>query len=299
VIQTLRNSDRSRRGLVLLEVVISLGILMVTIAVVGLIFRNGQNDVDLAEKLSRAMIMSERLIAEIDTNSGLLNLDEREQSGYFRDGETLKDMSWKVTAEDSQRVEGLLEVDVDIFIGDPDADVGEREFVMNTRIFRALPRGIDLENDFGLDEDQITQISDQIPGGSQFIDPNNFDPRALASMDMDTLIEMLPTLIAAFGADFAGGQLDQIIAAIQSGDTAALQQIAGERGVQIPGGAGGGQFGSGNPAGGGDQQGGSEQQPGGNDGDFGSDQGDQIDNDQNENGNGGRRRSGGRGGNPR
>ncbi len=260
------------RGLVLLEVVVSLGVLLVAIAVVGVVFHNGQENVVRAEKLMRGMIMSERLIAEIDTNSGLLDVEQREQSGYFRDEETLAGMSWKVTANPSQRVEGLLEIDVEIFIGDPDGEPEMREYVMGTRIFRALPRGIDLENDFGLDEEQVTQITDQIPGGAQLIDPRNFDPRMLASLDMDTLIEMLPTLIAAFGQNFAGGQLDQIIAALQSGDTSALQQIAGQRGgMGLPGGMGGGgqggaqqgggQQGGGQPGGG--RQGGGQQNPGG------------------------------------
>ena len=276
----------ARRGLVLLEVVVSLGVLLVAIAVVGVVFHNGQENVVRAEKLMRGMIMSERLIAEIDTNSGLLDVEQREQSGFFRDEETLAGMSWKVTANPSQRVEGLLEIDVEIFIGDPDGEPEMREYVMGTRIFRALPRGIDLENDFGLDEEQVTQITDQIPGGAQLIDPRNFDPRMLASLDMDTLIEMLPTLIAAFGQNFAGGQLDQIIAAIQSGDTSALQQIAGQRGgMGFPGGMGGG----GRQGGG--QQGGAQQ--GGGQQDSGQQGGQQGGGQQNP---GGRRGAGARGG---
>lgn len=259
-----RGNSTRLRALVLLEVVLSLGILLLTISVVGAIFRNGRENVETSERLSRGMIQTERLIAEIDTNSGLLNLDENEQSGFFRDGETIELMSWKIKVEPLQRVEGLLQVDIDIFIGDPEADVGDRKFVMSTRFFRALPRGLDLEKDFGLEEEQINQLTDAIPGGAQVIDPNNFDPRMLASMDMDTLIELLPTLIAAFGDQFAGGQLDQIIAAIQSGDQGALQRLAGQ--------AGGGQFGPGGNQGGGDQGGGGGQfGPGG--GNQGGDQG--------------------------
>ncbi len=242
--------------MVLLEVVVSLGILMVTIAVVGAVFRNGQQTIERSEALSRGMIMAERLIAEIDTNSGLLNLDEREQTDYFREGETLKGMSWKITVEPLQAVEGLLQIDVSIFIGDPEDDEAH-ENVLTTRIYRAIPRGIDLENDFGLDEDQIAQISDAIPGGAQLIDPNNFDPKALASLDMDTLIELLPTLIAAFGKNFAGGQLDQIIAAVQSGDLGALQQLGGQLGGQF--GGGGGLPGVGAPGGDGSGGGGAPQ----------------------------------------
>lgn len=250
-----------RRALVLLEVVVSLGILVVTMAVIGLVFRNGMRNVETSEKLSRGMIMAERLIAEIDTNSGLLNLDEPEQFDYFKADETLAGMSWKVKVEPLQAVEGLLQIDISIFIGDPE-DEDLHENILSTRIYRAIPRGIDLENDFGLDEDQIQQLSDAIPGGSQFIDPNNFDPKALASLDMDTLIGLLPTLIAAFGENFAGGQMDQIIAALQSGDLSALQGLQGQLGglSNLTGGQGlpSGLPGGLNPGGGqgGDQSGG-------------------------------------------
>ena len=70
-----------RRGAMLLEVVISLGILMVAMGVIGLAFNNGQQKVEFAERMIRAMIMTEKLVAEMDTD--LLDLEDREQSGWF------------------------------------------------------------------------------------------------------------------------------------------------------------------------------------------------------------------------
>ncbi|MCG8408759.1 MAG: hypothetical protein MI923_26435 [Phycisphaerales bacterium] len=240
--------SRHRRGVALLEVVVSLGILLVAMGVIGMTFRNGQHHVELAERMTRGMLMTERLLVELDTN--ILDMQEREQSGWFYDveheiHETVPGMSWRVEINPSERIQGMLEVDISIYMGDPD-DEEQRQNILFTRVFRAEPQGIDFERDFGLDEDQIQQLTDAIPGGEQLFDPNNFDPRSLAQLDLDTLVELLPTLIQAFGANIAQGQLDQIIQAVESGDIGALQNMAGQMG-----GAGVGIGGSGGRSGGG------------------------------------------------
>ena len=102
---------------------VSVGILLLTMSVVGLTFRNGQYNIELAERMTRARLMTERLTAEMDT--GLLDLEEREQSGYFG-AETMPNMSWRLEVEDSTRVEGLLEIDIYVYMGDPDGTDDER-----------------------------------------------------------------------------------------------------------------------------------------------------------------------------
>lgn len=226
-----------RSGIVLLEVVVSLGILLVAMGVIGLVFSNGQHTVELAEQMTRGMLMTERLIVEIDT--AILEMDEQEKSGVFGD-ESIPGMSWRVEVNPSDTIEGLNEIDINIYMGDPDGDEDERRFVMSTRIFRPEPRGLDFERDFGLDEDQIQELTDSIPGGTQFLDPTNFDPRTLmAQLDLDSLIELLPTLIQAFGANLSQGQIDQIIDAVESGDLGSLQNSAGQAGGGAAPGAGG------------------------------------------------------------
>ncbi len=216
--------------MILLEVVVSLAILILAMGVIGLAFNNGNYRVNRAEERIQALIMTERLIAEMDTK--ILDLEEitegSGESGFFGE-ESIEGLSWRVEVESSPRVEGLLEVDFFIYMGDPD-DEDERQFVMHTRVFRPEPRGIDFERDFGLDEDQIQLLMDAIPGGAAVLDPTNFDPRSLAQLPLDDLIELLPTLIQAFGGNFGGLQMDQIIEAVQSGDTQALQDIAGQQG---------------------------------------------------------------------
>ncbi len=229
-------SRRSKRGAALLEVVVALGILLVAMSIVGMAFRNGLYHVEYSERKFRAMRMTERLLAELDTNS--LDLEEREQTGWFYDPEhdvheAPEGMSWRVEVQPSERIAGLVEVDVSIYLGDPDGSEDQRQLILKTRALRPEPRGLDFERDFGLDEDQIAQFSEAIPGGAQLFDPNNFDPRELARLDLDTLMEILPTLIQAFGANLNQGQLNQLIQALESGDLSQLQQSAGRRGFGL------------------------------------------------------------------
>ncbi len=229
---------RRRRAVVLLEVVISLGILVLAMGVIGMAFNNGNYRIHRAEEQIQALLMTERLIAEMDTK--ILDLEELlgedgtgegELSGTFG-AESIAGLSWRMKAESSQEIEGLLKIDFFIYMGDPEDDE-DRQFVMHTRVFRPEPRGIDFERDFGLDEDQIQTLLDAIPGGATMVDPTNFDPRSLAQMPLDDLIELLPTLMQAFGGNLGGLQMDQIIEAVQSGDTQALQDIAGQSGIGV------------------------------------------------------------------
>ncbi len=225
VVTTVRRSVTRRRGAALLEVVVALSILLVAMAVVGGAFRNGAHTIDRAERMSRARVMTERLLVEMDT--GILEMEEREQSGWFGD-EAMEGMSWAVEINPHERIERLLEVDVHIYLGDPDGDADERRHLLSTRVLRVEPKGLDLEEDFGLDEEQIDQLTEAIPGGAAIFDPTDFDPRMLAHLDLESLAELLPTLVQAFGVSIGGGQFDGLMQALESGDMDALQGAAEE-----------------------------------------------------------------------
>jgi hypothetical protein len=226
-----------RRGAALLEVVVALSILLVAMSVVGLTFRNGQRNAELTDEMTRAMMLTERLLAEMET--GILEMEEREQSGWFGE-EAMPGMSWRVLVNPHEDINGLVDVDIEIHMGDPDGSDEEHQLVLSTRVQRPEPRGIDFEKDFGLDQDQIDQLTEAIPGGVAVIDPTDFDVRSLASLDLDALVELLPTLIQAFGANIGGGQLDGLIQAVQSGDLGAIQQ-EGQRVAQEAQGGGSGE----------------------------------------------------------
>lgn len=249
-----RRRPHRRCGVALLEVVVALSILLLAMSVVGLSFRNISRSIEDAERISRARIMTERLIVEMDT--GILEMDEREMSGWFGE-ESIPGMSWRVEIIPHDRIERLVEVDIHIYLGDPDGDEEERLRLLSTRVWRPEPRGLDLEEDFGLDQDQIEQLTEAIPGGAAIFDPTDFDPRMIAQLDMEMLAELLPTLIQAFGANFMGGDLSSLLGSLESGDLGALrgaaEQIGGAAGdLGIPvGGANGGSTGGAGRGGGG------------------------------------------------
>lgn len=219
---------RLQRGVALLEVILALSLLLVAMIAIGVIFSNGQYFIENAELRTRALLMTEKLITDLDT--GVIVMEEREQSGYFvinGVNESMPGMSWMIEADPSPRIAGLIDIDISVFMGDPE-DEEKRTNVMHTRIERAEPRGYDFERDFGLDEDQVNQLTDLIPGGSQLLDPTNFDPRVLAQLPADQLVELLPTLIQAFGGQIGQGQMDQLLNLVNSGNLGNLQNVANQ-----------------------------------------------------------------------
>lgn len=223
-----------RRGAVLLEVVVSIGILLMSMAVVGLVFRNGQLSIHRAERITRAMLLTEQLLVELDTN--ILELDEQELVGSF-EVEAENGMAYRIEINPDINHEGLLRVDLDIFLGDPDGADGERVRILSTHVFRPLPMGLDFERDFGFDQEQIDQLTDAIPGGVAVLDPTNFDPRDLAGLDLDTLVEILPALMEALGLSLGSAQLTQMMQAASQGDIGSLQAMGQAAGVNTNAGA--------------------------------------------------------------
>jgi hypothetical protein len=224
--------------------VVSVTILLGAIAVVGAAFHNGIYYIERAEQIERARVMSEQLIVELET--GWLDMKEREQTGTFGD-EAMPGMSWRVSINPHPRIQRLLTVDVTIYMGEPDASPEKLDQILNTRVLHVEPRGLDLKEDMGLDDDQVTQLMDSLPAGAGgFVDPSNFDLKMLSGMPLDQLAELLPTLIQAFGVNISNGQMSQVIAALQSGDIAALQGAAQQAtGGQLPGSGGAGGSGTG------------------------------------------------------
>jgi hypothetical protein len=178
--------------------------------------------------------MTERLLSELDL--GLIEMTAQELTGGFGE-ESIPGMTWKIEWGPDINLQGIVKIDVSIFMGDPDGPEDRRQFVSTTHVYRAEPRNINFETDFGFTQDQIDQLTEAIPGGAAVFDPANFDPRSIAQLPLETLRDLLPALIEAFGAGMlSGGQLDTLLQAARSGDVGALQDMAGQMGAgQIPG----------------------------------------------------------------
>lgn len=212
--------------------VVAISILLVAMAVVGATFRNGSQNVMLAERMNQAELLTERLLTELDVGLIPLNIPEQgmpneELSGWFGE-DAPPDMSWKLEITSDENLPDMLKVGVSIFLGDPEASDDQHQRLLTTYVVRVIPRPINLETDFGFTQEQMDQLTDAIPGGAAIFDPTQFDPRTIASLDIETLRELLPALIQALGGGMLGGQLDSILQAAQRGDLSGLQNLGNQ-----------------------------------------------------------------------
>lgn len=248
-----RGARTTRPGVVLLEVVLAVSLLLLAMALVGMAFRNGNEHVHRAERISRSMLLADRLLGELDI--GVLSVPVpqegtpvQETTGTFG-GEAAEGISWRIAGTSNPDMPDVIALEVEVFEGAPDAQPDERKTIVLTHMFKALPKPINMQEDFGLTEEQTEQIKQAIPGGEQVFNPSSFNPQQIAKLDMDMLTQLLPVLIQAFGGEAVGGQLEELIRAAQRGDTSALQGLIKDaQNGQIPAPPGGATPAPGGPA---------------------------------------------------
>ncbi len=192
---------RRRRAAMLLEVVLALAVLLHAIAACGAAVRNSWLTAERAERVSRAMMLTEGIFAQLDL--GLLQ-PEREQTGVFGVEAPDNRWTWKLELLPDDVEPEVLLATLTVFDGPADAPEEQRKTVLVTHALRAKPRAINLKNDFGMTDEQIKMLTDALPGGAQLLDPENFDPSALARLDMDQLTELLPMLMGAMSGAMGG-----------------------------------------------------------------------------------------------
>lgn len=223
----------ARRGAALFEVVIALSLLLVAMSAIGVAFRNGLFHVEHAERMNQATLMTDRLLTALDL--GLIAPSEKETTGYF-ENETIRGMAWQMEAQPIEEISGLFHIRVSIFMGDPEGADNEKQHLLTTYVLRAEPRSINLETDFGIPEEQLTMLTDAIPGGAAVLDPANFNPRDVAGLPLDTLREMLPMILQTLGITLNPGQMEDVMQALQKGDMREIQNLAEQAGGgQLPG----------------------------------------------------------------
>jgi hypothetical protein len=224
-------SRSARRGAALFEVVISLSILLMAMTLVGASFRNGFLNVEMADRISRATLLTEKLITDIEV--GLISIAEQESFGQFSD-EAEPGMGWRVEVHPDPVTPDLLRVQVDILRVDPENPKAEASCILTTHLLRVMPRGLDFQKDLGMTEEQVAMLMAVVPGGESLVDPENFSPPELAKLPMDVLKQLLPMIIQAFGGNLAAGQLDRMMEAAQKGDISGLQELAQQALQQQP-----------------------------------------------------------------
>jgi len=225
-------SRSGRRGAMLLEVVLALSILLIAIAVCGLALNNNLADVKKGESLTRAMLLTEELLTRVD--AGQIQMDQTEQSGEFGDPDTRSEsdplFSYSLSIVPVEQEPDILRVEATIFERNPSDSTDGAKQVLVTKTLRAKPRPLNLKEDFGMSDEQLQMLTDSVPGGTQVLDPENFDPRSIAQLDMDTLAQLMPLIMQAMSSGQLSGQdLSKMGqgGGLPSGLTGQLQQAAG------------------------------------------------------------------------
>lgn len=223
--------ERCRPAALLLEVIVALTIMVMALGLLAGQLINGVRVTAHTDTQTRAAQMADRMLAllELDPNVAGQLQDKSEIDGDF--GEENPGWFWRVTVLPMEDVEGLGQVRLDVLLQrDPGKldDMDTAEIVRTLVMLKAAPQGIDLATDFGVDPNQLEQISDQIPIPG--FDPQNLNPQALVSMTPDQLMAILPQLLAIL-QQVAPGLAEQI----GSGQIPNADDLGG----LLPGGPGG------------------------------------------------------------
>lgn len=219
---TSRRHSSRLSGYILLETVVATGLLVAGLAVIGAKVQDAERSVWAMRRDMRALRLAERHFAELDL--GLIELDsvDDEQEGDF--GPRDPDFGWLLTIEDTAIKEMFL-LRLDVLFHRRDDEYREDEFnfdeaetIQTVYAMRVAPKPINFAVDFGLTEDELTELNEKlIELGIPELDPDAFDPAVFGKLDFDELLESMPVLLEAFGMDITQlmgslppGLLDQI-----------------------------------------------------------------------------------------
>ena len=187
------------RGFILLEVVIAVALLLVGLTVIGAQINQSLDSSHRSEDLTRLMFLVESQLAELDT--GLVNFEEEADNDVEGDFTTrFPDYGWRIRFDETA-TEELLTITLEILYNPRESLTAEfdhesAEVVHTVYTLRAIPPAIDLQADFGLDEEAIQKLSEVMPVDD--FDPVNFDMGPFQNWPIEDLIEILPALMQAF-----------------------------------------------------------------------------------------------------
>jgi hypothetical protein len=185
-----------RRAALLLEVVIALTILVAALGVLGGQLAGGLDMTAYAEQQTRAAQLTDRVMGLLELDPEILErfVDEDVVDGDF--GDSHPGWFWRVSLEPTD-VENLARVKLEVlYQSDPDRQerIDDARPVRTVHLLKTPPPQIDLARDFGVDEEQLQQITESLPIPG--LENGNLDPLALAqAITPETLPELLPALL--------------------------------------------------------------------------------------------------------
>lgn len=191
-----------KRGFLLMEVVVAVGILVVGLAFVAMQIQNSSRASQRAARSMRTLLLAESTLAEFD--AGLIIPDGEETEREY--GPLFPDYGWRLLIEPHPNLPDLNQVTLEILhqvrldIKAEEFDFDEADLVHRLYTLRVTPQPIDLTRDFGMPEEQADELAELLDGVSdRGIDPYNLNPALFAELDLEELIDVAPVLLEAFG----------------------------------------------------------------------------------------------------
>lgn len=208
-----RHRARRSPAYVLLEVVIATGMLVVALAIIGAQVQDSGTAIRKMERRLAAVRLAEQQFAYLDM--GLVELDsvDEVQEGDF--GPRYPDWGWRLTTEPTS-VDGMFRLKLEVLHHIREGDYREDDFpwddaevMFQAYALRAAPRPLNMEDDFGLNEDELEDLRTKMEEAGIPFDPQNFDPSIFLGMDFEQHLESLPVILEALGLEL--GDLEAII----------------------------------------------------------------------------------------
>jgi hypothetical protein len=191
-----------------METVIATGLLVVALAVIGAQVQDSRHAVRTMERRLRAMMLAEQQLAQLDL--GLVELDSVDEIEEGDFGDRYPDFGWQLRTDETL-IEGMYLLRLDIFhhlregeYQEDDFDYDDAELIYTVYAMRATPRPVHFGQDFGLNEEELVDLSDKFSAlGIEGLDVEAFDPAILARPNFEELIEALPVIMEALGMDLS------------------------------------------------------------------------------------------------
>lgn len=238
-----RRPARAHAAYVLLETVIATGLLILGLAVLGARVQDSGALVPAMNAGMRHRMLAEMFLGELETGSIIFDRLDEELEDEF--GPRYPQYGWRMTVTETA-VEELFHLTIEILhwpreTYEESFDFDEAEVVYTLYAMRLIPEPLDLGVSYGLKDEEVEELAEKLSGlGIEGLDPYSFNPAFLASMDIEELVQALPTLMDAFGMDvsqFMGQIPPEMLEALEA---AGLEGLGGgENGGEREGEGGG------------------------------------------------------------
>lgn len=259
---------RTRRGVLLLEVVVALAILVTAMGLLGAQLVGGMKMTAYSDEQTKASQLADRILAllELDPDTVQRLTDEQRSDGDF--GKAWPGWFWRIYVEPLPDVEGVGQLVVQVLYQEDKENaesIDGAKVVRELHMLKAPPGRVDLAADFGLEQEAVDALAGVLPIAG--VNPGALDPLAIASLPPEQLLALLPQLLPLLQQFFPGANLptdlspeglSDLLGQLQGGgapgagggeDGPGVSQPGGRPGGfpgGLPGGLGGGGQGGGN-----------------------------------------------------